>query len=144
MGFDSNVIKSLEFTAPLCSHIGKPSQRLEYIFLIREKGLGWCKALCQCRRQLPILADQLLEDQTKDTSNKRKEQRKYNGHDLDGCMRAFSAPPVTWIVLAQRLEMLIRHMIRGGSGVINCFFNGGVSSWHRVYEEDENVSIHFY
>lgn len=66
----------------------------------------------------------LQADPIKDNSNKRKEQRKSNGHDLDGLTRAFSAPPVTWIVLEKRLEMLIRHVINGGSGVISCFFNG--------------------
>ena len=74
---------------------------------------------------------QLQEDQIKDNSNKRKEHRKSNGHDLDGRTRAPSAPHVTWIVLEEKLEMLIRHMIKGGSGVINCFFNGEDSSWHR-------------
>lgn len=75
---------------------------------------------------------QLYEDRIKDNSNKRKQQRKYNGHDLERCKRAFSTPPVTWIVLEERLEMLIRYKIKGEPVVINCFFNGDDSSWHRV------------
>lgn len=44
---------------------------------------------------------QLQEDQIKDNSNKRKEHRKSNGHDLDGRVRAPLAPHVTWIVLEE-------------------------------------------